>query len=87
MAVTYASLYVALVTLIGVLFYHTYKLIASTRAWSVLLTWLSQKLKSAAEIVEEPATAGETETLLPHVVHFDQYREPLLYLKDSPRTP
>ena len=84
MAVTITSLHVALVTFIGVLLYHMYKLIASTRAWRVLSTWLVQKLKPAAEIVEEPIAiaAGETETLLPPVVHFDQYREPLLYLGD-----
>ena len=82
MAVTYTSLYVAMVTFIGVLLYHTYKLIASTRAWRMLLTWLSRKLKSAADTVEAPITAGETETLLPPVVHFNQYREPLLYLED-----
>ena len=82
MAVTITSLSVALVTFTGVVLYHMYKLIASTRAWRVLSTWLAQKLKPAAEIVEEPIAVGETETLLPPVVHFDQYREPLLYLGD-----
>ena len=82
MAVTYTSLYVAMVTFIGVLLYHTCKLIASTRAWRILLTWLSQRRTSEANTVEEPITAGETESLLPPVVHFNQYREPLLYLED-----
>ena len=80
MAVTYASLSVALVIFIGVLLYHTYRLMANTRAWRILSTWLLQRLRTTTERVMEPViTARETEHLLlpPENARFIQHREPL----------
>ena len=77
MAVTYTSVGVAMITFIGVLIYHMYKLITSTQAWRALSAWLLQKLQPTPERAVDLPIAGETEALLPSVVYYNQYREPL----------
>ena len=82
MAVTYTSLSVALVTFIGVLVYHTYRLSVSTQAWRIMSTWLLVRLQPTAERVMEPViTARETEQLLQPTENalFIQGNEPLLH--------
>ena len=79
MAVTYTSVGVAMITFIGVLIYHIYKLITSTQVWRVLSAWLLQKLQPTPERAVDLLIAGEAEALLPvpPVVYYNQYREPL----------
>ena len=68
-----ASATVAFVTFIGVMLFHTYKLVKGTRAWQYFAVHFQQKQQDppATHLSDPPVTSS----LIPL---FDQYREPLL---------
>ena len=68
-----ASATVAFVTFIGIMLFHTYKLVKGTRAWQYFAVHFQQKHQDApAPRVSEPSIQS------PAIPQFDQYREPLL---------
>ena len=68
-----ASATVAFVTFIGIMLFHTYKLVKGTRAWQYFTIHFQQKQQDA------PAPQGGDLLITSSAVpRFDQYREPLL---------
>ena len=68
-----ASATVAFVTFIGIMLFHTYKLVKGIRAWQYFAVHFQQKHQDApAPRVSEPSIQSSA------IPQFDQYREPLL---------
>jgi len=79
---TYTSVGITFLILIGILLFHTYKQVASSQKWRRFLAWL-QKKKTSQTVIEpvnqgDPDEEDDENVQLPPVVHFNQYREPLL---------
>ena len=68
-----ASATVAFVTFIGIMLFHTYKLVKGTRTWQYLAVCFQQKQQDAPALQRsEPSITSSA------IPQFDQYREPLL---------
>ena len=68
-----ASATVAFVTFIGIMLFHTYKLVKGIRAWQYFAVHFQQKHQDPpAPRVSEPSIQSSA------IPQFDQYREPLL---------
>ena len=78
----FVSVSLVMVTCVGLLFYHTYQRIKTTKAWSKILKWMPVHLQRFHKRKSDCKLSEECDLLLPQqlpaVARFQAFREPLL---------